>query len=94
MVFTQTLKYFQTRRKYSHSPGADWETEVQRSKRLSPHLLMGILTHRDEMQTEPQVVLGDESGEWSPALEPVLHQPRAALGQSRTLSRLDFSQLK
>jgi len=55
---------------------------------------MGILTHRDEMQTEPQVVLGDESGEWSPALEPVLHQPRAALGQSRTLSRLDFSQLK
>lgn len=80
--------------KCSHSSGAAWETEARGGKRLSLHLLMGILTHVHEIQIEPQVALGGESSERSPALEPALQQPRAALGQNRTLSRLNFLPVK
>lgn len=90
----QTLKCFKTVIKYSHSFGAAWETEARRCKRLSLHLLMGILTRVYEIQIEPQVALGGESSERSSALEPVLQQPRAALGQDRTLSRLNFFPVK
>lgn len=55
---------------------------------------MGILTRVYEIQIEPQVALGGESSKRSPALEPVLQQPRAALGQDRTLSRLNFFPVK
>lgn len=80
--------------KYSHSFGAAWETEAWRGKRLTLHLLMGILTRVHEIQIEPQVALGGESSERSPALEPVLQQPRTALGQDKTLSRLNFFPVK
>lgn len=63
-----------------HSLGVGWETKAGRGKQLSPCLLMGILPHQPEMQTEPQVGLSDESREWYPGLEVVLQQLRAALG--------------
>lgn len=89
MLFIWTLKYFKTVRKYSHSPGANWETEARRGKRLSPHLSMGILSHCHEIQTEPQVVRGDESSEWSPALEPC-----ASTGKSSAWSGQDTSKME
>lgn len=46
------------------------------------------------MKSEPQVELGGWSSEQSPAFEPVLPQPRAVLGQNRTLPQLKFFPVK
>lgn len=46
------------------------------------------------MKSKPEVELGGGSSEQSPALEPVLPQPRAVLGQNRTLPRLKFFPVK